>query len=64
MGVVIAKSTVNGWIKNTCEFLKPLYDLHIRAVLGSDYLQVDETPVKVLDQHNAKMKRIDQEQLK
>jgi len=50
MGVSIAKSTVNGWIKNTCEFLEPLYDLHIRAVLSSHYLQVDETPVKVLDQ--------------
>lgn len=50
MGVVIAKSTVNGWIKNTCEFLEPLYDLHIKAVLSCNYLQVDETPVKVLDQ--------------
>lgn len=50
MGVTIAKSTVNGWIKNTCEFLEPLYDLHIKAVLNSNYLQVDETPVKVLDQ--------------
>lgn len=50
MGVTIAKSTVNGWIKNTCEFLEPLYDLHIKAVLDSDYLQVDETPVRVLDQ--------------
>lgn len=49
MGVTIAKSTVNGWIKNTCEFLEPLYELHIRAVLSSHYLQVDETPVKVLD---------------
>lgn len=50
MGVTIAKSTVNGWIKNTCEFLEPLYDLHIKQVLKSTYLQVDETPVKVLDQ--------------
>lgn len=49
MGVTIAKSTVNGWVKNTCEFLEPLYELHIRAVLSSHYLQVDETPVKVLD---------------
>ncbi|EOR94351.1 hypothetical protein ADIARSV_2479 [Arcticibacter svalbardensis MN12-7] len=50
MGVNLAKSTVNGWAKNTCEFLEPLHDLHIRAVLSSNYLQVDETPVKVLDQ--------------
>jgi transposase len=50
MGVHIAKSTVNGWIKNSCEFLEPLYELHISAVLSSNYLQVDETPVKVLDQ--------------
>lgn len=50
MGITIAKSTANGWFKNTCEFLEPLYDLHIRAVLSSHYLQVDETPVKVLDQ--------------
>lgn len=50
MGITIAKSTANGWFKNTCEFLEPLFDLHIRAVLSSHYLQVDETPVKVLDQ--------------
>lgn len=49
MGVTIAKSTANGWVKNTCEFLEPLYDLHIGAVLSSHYLQVDETPVRVLD---------------
>ncbi len=50
MGITLAKSSVNGLIKNNCEFLEPLYDLHIKKVLSSSYLQVDETPVRVLDQ--------------
>ena len=49
LGVPISKSTVNGWIKNTCEFLEPLHQMHIQQVLASPYLQVDESHMPVLD---------------
>lgn len=51
MGITLAKSSINGLIKNNCEFLEPLYDLILKKVTSSHYLQVDETPVKVLNGH-------------
>lgn len=48
-GVVLASSTVGQWIAGTCTLLEPLYDTLKKEVLLSDYLQADETPIKVLD---------------
>lgn len=42
-------STVSGWIKESMELVKPVYDLNCRQVLNSDYLNADETTIKVLD---------------
>ena len=42
-------STLTDWIAATCALLDPLYEALKREVLSSDYLQADETPIKVLD---------------
>ena len=48
-GIKLPASTLTDWISATCTLLEPLYEVHRKLVLNSDYLQVDETPIKVLD---------------
>ncbi len=48
-GINLPSSTVGDWITGTCMLLQPLYDVLKKQVLSSHYLQVDETPIKVLD---------------
>lgn len=48
-GINLSSSTVGDWIRATCALLQPLYDMLKRKVLEADYLQADETPIKVLD---------------
>lgn len=50
----VSKSTVNDWFVSVCTFLEPLYELMKKKVLESGYLQVDESPIKVLDIDNDK----------
>ena len=52
-GVDIAESTLNDWIKYSCQLLQVLYERHLKQVLSTDYIMIDETPIRVLD----KMKR-------
>lgn len=47
--VKLSASTINDWQEKSCRLLSPLYDCLKQQVLGEGYLQVDETPVKVLD---------------
>jgi len=49
LGVDLAESTINDWVKQTAILLEPLYNLIKAVVLSGDYLMVDETAVKVLD---------------
>lgn len=42
-------STVSGWIKEAAGLVEPIYNLHCKEVLQSQYLNVDETTIKVLD---------------
>ena len=50
--VKIPASTIDSWITQTADLVEPLY-LHLKKlVLGQGYLQVDETPIKVLDHKN------------
>lgn len=46
----VSDSTINEWFVATCTLLQPLYELLQRKILTSGYLQVDESPIKVLDQ--------------
>lgn len=48
-GIIIAPSTMSDWMEAACRLITPLYDVLKQRVLSSDYLQVDETPIKVLD---------------
>ncbi len=48
-GVNIPSSTLNGWQESVCDLLEPLYDTLKHRVLSQGYLQVDETPIQVLD---------------
>jgi transposase len=49
LGVRISSSTVGDWFSQSCELLKPLYDLLRRRVLSTDYIQVDESTLPVID---------------
>ena len=50
--VDIPETTLYGWVKSCYTLLWPLYEAQKSQVLGSDYLMVDETPIKVLDPGN------------
>lgn len=49
IGVRISSSTVGDWFSQSCELLKPLYDHLRRRVLSTDYIQVDESTLPVID---------------
>jgi transposase len=48
-GIQIPSSTINGWQESVYNLLEPLYDTLKHRVLSQGYLQVDETPIQVLD---------------
>ena len=48
-GVSIPASTVNGWFKGSSDLLRALYHRLREIVMETDYLQVDETTVPVID---------------
>lgn len=54
LGVEIPDSTIDGWIGKYATLMMPLYDCAREEVLKQDYLQVDETTLKVLKDVNAK----------
>jgi transposase len=45
----IPSSTLNDWFAATCTLLEPLYDKLKKKVLDTEYLQVDESPINVMD---------------
>lgn len=49
LGIRISDSTMNDWYSATCEKLKLLYDMLKREILSSDYIQVDESTLPVID---------------
>ena len=48
-GVLLPASTVNGWFKDSCDLLRGLYYRLKEIVLASDYIQVDESTVPVIN---------------
>jgi transposase len=48
-GIQIPYSTFTDWVSGTCKLIDPLYEALKKLVLQSDYLHVDESPIKVLD---------------
>jgi len=48
-GVLISKSTINGWFNKSTALLELLYQELEKQMLKNDYLQADESPIKVQD---------------
>jgi len=48
-GIVIPRPQMVQWAEHIANWLVPVYDAMWQAMLAGGYLQVDETPVKVLD---------------
>lgn len=51
LGVTIAQSTSNDWMKNVLNSLTGLYELHKKQVLSGSYIHADETTIKVQDEN-------------
>lgn len=47
--VVVPRQQMVQWVERIAEWLRPIYDAMWQAMLATGYLQVDETPVRVLD---------------
>lgn len=45
----LSSSTINDWFIACCTLLKPLYEKLVITLLENDYLQADESPIKVLE---------------
>lgn len=55
MGIDIPQSTMTGWIGQiTPEILKPIAELIRQEVIGSNYIQTDDTTIAVLDRTKEK----------
>ncbi len=48
-GVRVPRQQMVQWVEHLAGWLRPIYDAMWRDVLASGYVQVDETPVRVLD---------------
>jgi transposase len=48
-GLVIARQQMVQWVEHIATWLRPVVDAMWRSMLAGGYLQVDETPVRVLD---------------
>jgi len=57
LGLHIPEQTLGGWFKPACELLAPLYEALKTEVLQSDYIQVDETTLPVIDRDARKAKK-------
>lgn len=56
-GVSLNDSTVGGWYEAAVEKLKLLYDLLRQKILSSEYIQVDESVIPVLDDEKHKARK-------
>jgi transposase len=52
--VDIPRNTMSNWIIKAYEICKPLKEAFIRELISTDYMQVDETPVQVLQEPGKK----------
>lgn len=49
MGINFSSSTMSDWVAQGCNALEVLFAVHQKLVLNSNYLQADETTIKVMD---------------
>ncbi len=50
----ICSSTINDWFVACCTLLKPIYDEMVVELQTSQYIQADESPIKVLESEKKK----------
>ena len=48
-GMPVPSSTMSDWVAMSLKELTPLYEVLKKKIISSNYLQADETPIKVLD---------------
>jgi len=48
-GITLPQATINGWFSSAVLLLEPLYETLKKEVLASDYIQIDETTIPVMD---------------
>ena len=51
LGIKIPSSTMSDWVAKCCNLLTPLYEKLKNKILEVDYLQADESLIKVLDRN-------------
>ena len=56
-GISISESTMCGWHEMAVERLKPLYNLLKKKILSSEYIQVDESVIPVMDNERRKARK-------
>ena len=49
LGVVLSDATIGDWFAAVCSRLRPLYDRLRARIMESDYIQVDESTLPVID---------------
>lgn len=49
LGIKLTSSTINDWFIGSCNLLKPLYDRIKHDILSTEYIQVDETVLPVIN---------------
>ncbi|MBI9063580.1 MAG: transposase [Marinilabiliaceae bacterium] len=54
IGVHLPASTINGWFQSSCDLLRALYYRLQEVVMESDYIQVDESTVPVVNNEKHK----------
>ena len=54
LGANLPASTINDWFKDTVDLLRPLYYRLKEIVLATDYIQVDETTVPIVNNEKHK----------
>jgi len=53
-GIIISPATLNGWIQNVADLMRPTYYRLMEMVLSSDYIQSDETTIPIIDNEKHK----------
>lgn len=48
-GISIAPATINGWFQNVADLMRPTFYRLKELILGSDYIQSDETTVPIIN---------------
>lgn len=56
-GITISDSTMGGWYEAAVEKLKPLYNLLKKQILSSEYIQIDESVIPVIDNEKHKTRK-------